>query len=43
MAHLNNGGLKIIYNPAYKLPAAAKAAGDKAIKDITSGKLQIKP
>jgi basic membrane protein A len=43
MAHLNNGGLKIIYNPAYKLPAAAKAAGDKAIKYITSGKLQIKP
>ena len=43
MARLNNGGLKIIYNPAYKLPTSAKAAGDKAVKEITSGKLQIKP
>jgi basic membrane protein A len=43
VARLNNGGLKIIYNPAYKLPAAAKAAGDKAIKDITTGKLRVKP
>lgn len=43
VAQLSNGGLKIIYNPAYKLSPAAKAAGDKAIKDISSGKLKIKP
>jgi len=43
VAHLSNGGLKIIYNPSYKLPVAVKAAGDKAIKDISTGKLLIKP
>jgi basic membrane lipoprotein Med (substrate-binding protein (PBP1-ABC) superfamily) len=43
VARLNNGGLRMIYNPNYKLPAAAKAAGDKAINDIKSGKLKIKP
>jgi basic membrane protein A len=43
VAHLNNGGLKIIYNPEYKLPAAVKAAGEKAVKDISGGKLQVKP
>jgi len=40
---LANGGLKIAYNPAYKLPAAVKAAGDQAIKDITSGKIKVNP
>jgi basic membrane protein A len=43
VARLNNGGLKIIYNPSFKLPAAVKAAGEKATKDISSGKLQVKP
>ncbi|SRR6266568_333662 len=43
VARLNNGGLKIVYNTQYKLPVAAKAAGDKTIKDISTGKLQIKP
>lgn len=43
IAQLNNGGLKIVYNPNYKLAPAAKAAGDKAIKDITSGALKVKP
>jgi basic membrane lipoprotein Med (substrate-binding protein (PBP1-ABC) superfamily) len=43
VARLNNGGLKMVYNPSYPLPPAAKAAGDKAIKDISSGKLKIKP
>ncbi len=43
VARLDNGGLKMVYNPSYKLPVAAKAAGDKAVKDISSGKLQIKP
>jgi basic membrane protein A len=43
VARLNNGGLKIVYNPSYKLPVAVKVAGDKTIKDISSGKLKIKP
>jgi basic membrane protein A len=43
VARLNNGGLKIVYNPSFKLPAAVKAAGEKATKDISSGKLQVKP
>jgi basic membrane protein A len=43
VAHLNNGGLRIVYNPNYKLSPAAKAAGDKAIKDISTGKLHVKP
>jgi len=40
---LENGGLKVAYNPAYKLPAAVKAAGDAAIKGITSGKVKVEP
>lgn len=40
---LANGGLKIAYNPGYKLPEAAKAAGDKAIADITSGAIKVNP
>lgn len=43
IASLNNGGLKIVYNPNYKLAPAVKAAADKVIKDISSGALQIKP
>jgi len=43
VARLSNGGLKIIYNPSFKLPAADKAAADKAIKDISTGKLVVKP
>jgi basic membrane protein A len=43
MARLSNGGLKMIYNPGFKLPPAVKAAADKAIKDISSGKLKVKP
>jgi len=38
---LNNGGLKIVYNPAFKLQASVKAAGDKAIQGISKG--TIKP
>jgi basic membrane protein A len=41
--HLSNGGLKIAYNPAFKLAAGIKAAGDAAIKDISSGKTKINP
>jgi basic membrane protein A len=43
VATLSNGGLKIIYNPQFKLPSAIKAAGDKTIKDITSGALKVTP
>jgi basic membrane lipoprotein Med (substrate-binding protein (PBP1-ABC) superfamily) len=43
VAHLSNGGLKIVYNPNYKLSPAAKAAADKAIKDISTGKLHVRP
>ncbi|HVP19675.1 MAG TPA: BMP family protein [Spirochaetia bacterium] len=40
---LENGGLKIAYNPAFKLPAAVKAAGDKAIKAIAGGSVMVSP
>ncbi len=40
---LDNKGLKIAYNPAYKLPAAVKAAGDKAIKGIAKGTITVTP
>jgi basic membrane lipoprotein Med (substrate-binding protein (PBP1-ABC) superfamily) len=43
VAQLKNGGLKIVYNPGFKLPDAAKKAGDQAIKDITSGAIKITP
>jgi basic membrane protein A len=40
---LKNGGLKIAYNPAYKLPAAAKKAADAAAKAIAAGTLKVEP
>jgi basic membrane lipoprotein Med (substrate-binding protein (PBP1-ABC) superfamily) len=40
---LENKGLKVAYNPAYKLPAAAKKAGDDAIKGVASGKIKVNP
>jgi basic membrane protein A len=40
---LENGGLKEAYNPAYRLPASVKAAGDAAIKGIASGKTSVEP
>ena len=40
---LDNGGLKIAYNPSYKIPAKVKAAGDAAIKGITNGSIQVNP
>ena len=43
VAELKNGGLKIVYNQSFKLPDAVKKAGDKAIKDITSGTIKVKP
>ena len=40
---LKNGGLKMVYNPEYKLPAEVKAAGDKAIEDIKAGTIKVNP
>lgn len=40
---LNNGGLKIEYNPAFKMSAAVKAAGDKAIQGIAKGSIKVTP
>ena len=40
---LKNGGLKIAYNPGYKLPADVKAAGDAAIEGIKSGSIKVEP
>lgn len=41
-ATLANGGLKIQYNPAYKLPDDVKAAADAAVKGIGDGSIKIK-
>lgn len=39
---LSNGGMKIVYNPAYSLPADVKAAADAAIKGINDGTIKLK-
>ncbi len=41
--HLANDGLKIAYNPGYKLADDVKAAGDKAVADIKSGAVKVQP
>ena len=40
---LANGGLKIAYNPSYKLPSSAKSAGDASIQGITKGTIKVEP
>ena len=40
---MQDGGLKIAYNPGYALPGDVKAAADKAIEDIKSGAIMISP
>jgi len=40
---LKNGGLKMVYNPQYNLPADVKAAGDKAIEGIKAGTIKVNP
>ena len=40
---LENGGLKISYNPGFDLPADVKAAGDAAIKGIQDGTIKVNP
>jgi basic membrane protein A len=41
--HLANGGLKVAFNPGYALPADVKAAGEKAVADITAGTIVVEP
>ena len=40
---LKNGGIKIIYNPGYKLADDVKKAGDAAIEGIESGSIKVNP
>jgi basic membrane protein A and related proteins len=40
-ATLQTGGLKIVYNPAYQLPADVKTAADDTIKGIMDGTIKI--
>jgi basic membrane lipoprotein Med (substrate-binding protein (PBP1-ABC) superfamily) len=40
---LKNGGLKMVFNPGYTLPADAKAAADKAIEGIKAGTIKVNP
>ncbi len=40
---LNNGGLKMAFNPAYKLPDDVKKAAEEAIEGIKSGKITVQP
>jgi len=40
---LANGGLKVAYNPAYKLPAAVKVAAEAAISGISKGSIKVNP
>lgn len=38
---LKDGGEKIVFNPKITIPADVKAASDKAIADISSGKIMV--
>jgi basic membrane lipoprotein Med (substrate-binding protein (PBP1-ABC) superfamily) len=40
---LKNGGLKMVFNPQYNLPADVKAAADKAIEGIKAGTIKVNP
>jgi basic membrane protein A and related proteins len=40
---LKNGGLQIVYNPAYKIPDGVKKAGDTAIEAIKNGSVTVTP
>lgn len=40
---LKNGGLKIVFNPNYKLPDDVKKAAEEAIEGIKSGKIVVNP
>ncbi len=40
---LKNGGLKIVFNPNYKLPDDVKKAAEEAVEGIKSGKIVVNP
>jgi basic membrane protein A len=40
---LKNGGLKIVYNSQYALPANVKAAAEKAVEGIKGGTIKVNP
>jgi basic membrane lipoprotein Med (substrate-binding protein (PBP1-ABC) superfamily) len=40
---LKNGGLKIVNNPGYQIPADVKTAADAAIEGIKSGTIKVNP
>jgi basic membrane protein A len=40
---LKNDGLKVAFNPDYKLPEAVKTAADKAIAGIKDGTIKVTP
>ena len=37
---LKNGGLKMVYNPAYKLPDDVKALADKTVSGLMDGSIK---
>lgn len=41
--HLSNDGLKIAFNPAFNVPADAKAAAESAIAGIKDGSIKVEP
>ena len=43
MLHLNNDGLKMAFNPEYKLPDNVKKAADAAIDGIKKGTIKVNP
>lgn len=40
---LDNGGLKMVYNPGFTVPADVKAAAEKAIAGIKDGSIKVAP
>jgi len=40
-ATLGNGGMQVVFNPSYPLPANVRAQAEKLINEITSGSLTI--
>jgi basic membrane protein A and related proteins len=43
VGHLNNGGIKIVFNPQYKLSGDVKKAADAAIEGIKKGTIKVNP
>jgi len=38
---LSNGGIEIVFNPGFAMPADVKAAGEQAIEDVKSGAVEV--